>query len=1331
MLALLLEDEGFSLAAEPSIIPRRGGDNPVLSFAQERLWFLHQLEPNSAYNIPDAFRLRGRLNIAALQQSLNDLVQRHEVLRTGFEMINGRPVQTVSELTVPLPVIDLQHLPAEERESQAIHLMTDAAKQPFDLSQDAVLRAVLYQLSATDYILLLITHHIASDGWSAGILFQELAAFYESHTSNSPLTLPPLPIQYADFAAWQREWFDSDALADQLAYWQSQLGPDLTTLNLPTDYPRPTKQTFQGARHAIQLSPQLSQRLLAFSRQEGVTLFMTLLAAFKVLLHRYTGQAEIVVGSPIANRNRRELEALVGFFANTLVLKSGIEPNQTFRQYLAQVRDVALAAYDHQDVPFEKLVEVLQPERDLSRNPLFQVMFILQNTPAEPVSLPGVSFTPLDVDNGTAKFDLTLAMVETDGGLRAKFEYNTALFESTTIARLAEHFQTLLVRLLDQPDQRLAEVDYLTEAEQQQLLSDWNDTHRPYPENETVVQLFERQVEQSPAGVAVIFPAGDRGKAQQLTYREINSRANQLAHHLKALKVGPGELVGVSMARSVDMIVGILAVLKTGAAYVPLDPAYPRQRLEFMLADSQASVVLTQSEVEANLSAYEGHLIRLDRDWPRIVGQSTANLEVTIKADDPAYVIYTSGSTGTPKGVLGLHRGAVNRFRWMWETYPFAADERCCQKTTLNFVDSVWEIFGPLLQGIPTVLIPDERVKDPDQLVQTLADYQVSRLVLVPSLLRAILDSHPNLQAKLPHLKIWVTSGEALPLELLQRFKAELPDATLINLYGSSEISADSTYFDTRDMRPHFSSVPIGRPIANTQLYVLDTQRQPVAIGIRGELYVGGHGLAQGYHRRPDLTAERFMPNPLWPDRDDRLFKTGDLVRYLPDGNLEYLGRIDHQVKIRGMRIELGEIESCLVQHELVDQVVVVASEDSAGEKRLVAYLVLVEPDAVSIAGLRAFLSERLPDYMVPSVFMLLEAMPLTPNGKINRLKRPEPGTNRSDFEQVFGAPRNLVELQLTKLWEQVLEVQPVGVQDNFFTLGGHSMLAVRLLLQIEQVFGKRLPLTALFQAPTVEKLAEAVGDMSAPEKHTSIVALQPGGHKRPFFCLPGNLGNVFTDLNDLVRHFDPARPFYALQDGPTNPTDIKALAAHYLNEIRAIQPEGPYLLGGICSGGVVAFEMAQQLLAAGQDVDFLALIEPSRPGPGGISPKIDVVKYLIQRTGQRLGRHVKTLVQGDIAEQQVFIGLKRKVVSNIWAMSHYVPKIYPGKLKLFLTPESINNDAQNHRLDWCNLAQDDVEIITIPGTHNTITGTDDAKIDEVHMKVLANQLNNGMFDLE
>ncbi|MDX1523128.1 MAG: condensation domain-containing protein, partial [Anaerolineae bacterium] len=754
MLALLLEDEGFSLAAEPSIIPRRGGDNPVLSFAQERLWFLHQLEPNSAYNIPDAFRLRGRLNIAALEQSLNDLVRRHEVLRTGFEMINGRPVQTVSELTVPLPVIDLQHLPAEERESQAIHLMTDAAKQPFDLSQDAVLRAVLYQLSATDYILLLITHHIASDGWSAGILFQELAAFYESHTSNSPLTLPPLPIQYADFAAWQREWFDSDALADQLAYWQSQLGPDLTTLNLPTDYPRPTKQTFQGARHAIQLSPQLSQRLLAFSRQEGVTLFMTLLAAFKVLLHRYTGQAEIVVGSPIANRNRRELEALVGFFANTLVLKSGIEPNQTFRQYLAQVRDVALAAYDHQDVPFEKLVEVLQPERDLSRNPLFQVMFILQNTPAEPVSLPGVSFTPLDVDNGTAKFDLTLAMVETDGGLRAKFEYNTALFESTTIARLAEHFQTLLVRLLDQPDQRLAEVDYLTEAEQQQLLSDWNDTHRPYPENETVVQLFERQVEQSPAGVAVIFPAGDRGKAQQLTYREINSRANQLAHHLKALKVGPGELVGVSMARSVDMIVGILAVLKTGAAYVPLDPAYPRQRLEFMLADSQASVVLTQSEVEANLSAYEGHLIRLDRDWPRIVGQSTANLEVTIKADDPAYVIYTSGSTGTPKGVLGLHRGAVNRFRWMWETYPFAADERCCQKTTLNFVDSVWEIFGPLLQGIPTVLIPDERVKDPDQLVQTLADYQVSRLVLVPSLLRAILDSHPNLQAKLPHLKI-------------------------------------------------------------------------------------------------------------------------------------------------------------------------------------------------------------------------------------------------------------------------------------------------------------------------------------------------------------------------------------------------------------------------------------------------------------------------------------------------------------------------------------------------------------------------------------------------
>ena len=909
------------------------------SYPQQLLWILDQLDPGRPiYNVPGAVRLVGGVDLAALEQSFNQVVRRHEALRTTFSEVDGIPMQVISPYrAVTVPVVDLRGLPEAEREAEAGRLMSEEAGLPFDLARGPLLRARLLRLGAEESILLLTLHHIICDGWSLAVLFTELGEHYQAISKGRPSPLAELPIQYADFALWQRERLKRGELDGEIAYWKQQLAGAPPLLALPTDRPRPAAPTFRGARRTVVLPRDLVEALSGLSQREGVTLFMTLLAGFQALLSRYTGQEDLVVGTPIANRTREEMEELIGFFANLLVLRTDLSGDPTFRELLGRVREVTLGAYAHQELPFEKLVEELQPERNTSYSPLFQVMIILLNNPPGSYEIPGVEMESLEVDSKTAKFDLSLYLWEEEEGLKCSVEYSTDLFAALTIDRMLEHFEVLLTGAVSDPEARLSELPLLTKREQHQLLVEWNDTAADYPRDRCIHELFEAQAGSTPAAAALFHEGGE------LSYGELNRRANQLAHHLKRRGVGPESLVGVCLERSPEMVVGLLGVLKAGGAYLPLDPGYPQERLAFMLEDSQAPVILTQRPLLGRLPgrAAEGRaqVVCLDTDWGEVGRESADNPDSGVTPESLAYVIYTSGSTGTPKGVLGLHRGAVNRFAWMWGRYPFAQGEVCCQKTSLSFVDSVWEVWGPLLRGVASVLIPDGMVGDAEYLIRTLAAHRVSRIVLVPSLLRTLLDlCADDLRDKLPELKYWVTSGEAIPPELARRFRQAVPQGVLINLYGCSEVSADVTCYEVREFDEHLSSVAIGRPIANSRIYILDRHLNPVPVGVPGELHVGGAGLARGYLNRPELTTEKFIPNPY--AGGGRLYKTGDLARWLPDGDIEYLGRLDHQVKIRGARVEPGEVEEALRAHPAVREVVVEAREDSPGEARLVAYVV-------------------------------------------------------------------------------------------------------------------------------------------------------------------------------------------------------------------------------------------------------------------------------------------------------------------------------------------------------------------------------------------------------
>jgi amino acid adenylation domain-containing protein len=992
---------------------------------------------------------------------------RHEVLRTTFVAVDGQPMQVIApSLKIPLPVVDLSSLSEDQLEAEALHLANEVAQSPFDLAKGPLLRTTLLKLADDEYTLLLTIHHIISDGWSLSVLYEELAALYGDFSRGQSSTLPALPIQYADFAIWQKEQLQGEALAEQLAYWKQNLAGAPATLNLPTDRPHPAEPSSRGSAYLFTLPTDFTEALKTLSRKEGVRLYMTLVAAFQTLLYRYTSQDDIVVGSFTAGRTQAETEALIGLFVNTLVLRTDLSGNPTFRDVLKRVREVVLDAFAHQDVPFDYLVRELRPARSLGQNPLFQVMLVL----APPLAALPAGWEPdkMAFQRDEAKFDLSLELADRPEGLICHFEYSTDLFDASTISRMAGHWQTLLEGIVANPELRLSELPLLSEAEGHQLLVKWNDTAMTYPREQCLHRSFEEQVDQTPDAVAVIY--GN----DHLTYRELNSKANQLARYLQQLGVRSEMLVGIFVERSLDMMVGLLGILKSGGAYVPLDPTYPAERLAFMIEDAGVSMLLTQQRLVERLPRHEARVICLDTEWKIIARQSKDNEISSTTGENLAYMLYTSGSTGKPKGVLSTHRASINRFNWMWETYPFETGEVCCQKTSLSFVDSIWEIFGPLLRGIRTVIIPDTVLKDPQQMLQTLATHSISRIVLVPSLLRVLLDAEADLESRLPHLKYCISSGEALSLELAQHFLKSMPNTVLINLYGSSEVAADATCYETRSDKP-LTCIPIGRPIANTQIYLLDRHLQLVPIGVPGELYVGGDGLARGYFKRPELTAERFIRHPFSNVPGARLYKTGDWARYLVDGNIELIGRLDHQVKIRGFRIELGEIEAALGQHPAIQQVVVVAREDVPGDKRLVAYTVAQPSQMPKASDLRGYLKAKLPDYMVPSAFVSLEALPLTPNGKVDRRALPDPDYSGSEL---FVAPRTQLEEAVAACWSQMLGVERVGIHDDFFDLGGHSLLAMQVISRLRTIVQVEVPLRSFFEAPTVAQLAETIAQL-------------------------------------------------------------------------------------------------------------------------------------------------------------------------------------------------------------------------------------------------------------
>ncbi len=1066
-IARLLEaTEHFTPANEP--IPSRNfSDTPPLSFAQQRLWFLDQLDPGSfTYNLFSAYRLEGALNVGALERTFNEIIRRHKVLRTVFKSENGKPAQVIlPNLSITMPVFDLRALVSEDdRWIEARRIFTEEAQRPFDLAIGPLLRVTLLQLADDEYVLVRAMHHIVYDGWSEAVLLRELSEIYDALSTGQRSPLSDLPAQYADYAKWQRQWFEGERFESQLSYWKKQLD-NIATLQLPTDRPKQALQTTRGARRYFVFSDALSSELNRLSRQYGATLFMTILAAFQTLLHRYSGQTDVVIGSPVAGRGRREFEDLIGFFLNTLVLRLDLSGNPTFAEAIRRVREVCLGALTHQELPFEKLVEELHPDRNLGHNPLFQVSFVFRNTPRVRPQLTGVTVEELEVETGIARFDLHVFMEEIDGHLRGYCDYDTSLFNADTIERMVGHFKILLEGIVSNPDQRISELPILTEAEKHQLLVEWNDTTIDYPKDKCIHQLFEKQVEKTPEAVAVIF------EDQKLTYRELNHRGNQLAHHLQTLGVGPEVLVGICMERSLEMVVGLLGILKAGGAYVPLDPNYPKERMGFMLNDSQTPLLLTQRHLLQGLPAHRAQVLCLDTAWDQITQQCDRNPFPQTRAGNAAYMIYTSGSTGTPKGVVNVHGGLLNRLQWMQEKYCLTPADRVLQKTLFTFDVSVWEFFWPLISGACLVMARPEGHRDSAYLVHLIKSQQITTLHFVPSLLQVFLQA-PGIEECIS-LKHVFCSGEALSHDLEQRF-FERSTAALHNLYGPTEASIDVTAWECRKYS-NSTTVPIGKPIANTEIYILDSHLNPVPIGVAGELHVGGAGLARGYLNRPELTAEKFIPNPFGAEPQSRLYKTGDLGRYLPDGNIEFLGRIDNQVKIRGYRIELGEIETVLGQHPIVREAVVLAREDSPGDKRLVAYLVGASGSIPSVSELRGFLQQKLPEYMVPSAFLFLDSLPLTPNGKVDRKALPAPDQSRPELEHSYTAPRTPVEELLANIWAEVLKLDKIGIHDNFFQLGGHSLIATQVVSRIRTRLSCDLPLRALFESPTVAELAAEI----------------------------------------------------------------------------------------------------------------------------------------------------------------------------------------------------------------------------------------------------------------
>jgi aspartate racemase len=1314
-----------------------GADLP-LTFAQQQLWLHAQLAPNTAlYNEPLTVRHRGALDSGVLRRALSEIVRRHEAWRTIFPVIDGEPVQRVLPVfAVEIPEVDLCGLSSAGRELEASRLATADARIPFDLAAGPLFRAKLARLSDDEQRLYVTLHHLIFDGFSGYRVFlPELVALYEAFSRGEPSPLAAIPFQFGDYAVWQTERMQDTTLEADMQYWRKQLSGPLPSLHLPLSGPAPAVQTFGGAMHSVSLPLALSERLRELCRAEGVTLFMALLAAFKVLLYRYSGQEDILVGSNTAGRRYPGSEKLLGYFLNTVPLRTDLSGDPTFRELLDRVRGVTLDALSHEEVPLDRLVAELQPDRDPKRNPLFQILFSLE-PPLAPVS-PEWDLTCIEVETGATKFELCMVLDDRAEGLLCRLIYNTALFDADAVRRMAGHWQTLLEGIAAHPRTRISELPILTAAERRQMLIEWNDTKSAY-RFEPVQELFRKQAKEKAHEAAV------RCESEELSYGELDQRSEKLARVLRAMGVAANVPVALCLERSVEMVVAILAVLKAGGAYVPLDPANPRARLEAILEDCQPRVLIAQQNSLGMLLSAKVATVFVDEPLLKESARDAADELPVSGPDDLAYILYTSGSTGTPKGVQITHRnlaGSTAARLSYYKDFP----GKFLLLSSYAFDSSVAGTFHPLMTGGTLVIPPAEFRWESEQITRLIAENKITHTLTVPSLYSEILDGADA--KRLASLRSVIVAGEACSRQLVNRHYEILPNASLYNEYGPTEATVWSTVFECEPGGEE-SSVPIGRPIANTRVYVLDRHMQPVPVGVPGELYIGGEGVARGYLNQPALTEKCFVADAFSPQRSSadehpeaKLYRTGDLVRYLPAGNLEFLGRCDLQIKIRGLRVEVDEVEAALSQHPAVREAAVVPRMQTSGEATLAAFLVAHSAESASAAELRNFLRARLPAYMVPATFQVLPSLPRTSNGKVDRQKLAAMEIAAPETAAGSG-PRNEIERRLLAIWKDVLKSASDDVNEDFFELGGHSLLAAKLLMRMEKEFGVSLTLAFIFQSPTVAQMAEGLRVAGQSLRERAIIPIQPKGALPPLFWIRGG-----PRFRLLAQKLGVKRPFLGVDlpyaDGIQLPMPhrLEDIAAYLVKAVREQQPNGPYYLAGLCVNAVIAYEMAQQLVAQGENVELLAMIDAHNHAYYK-NPLKD------GRYTARIKYHIANLLRMDSQETTTYLKdrldeARRKIERVTWrltsdrrgsvddrfrntdsivhpAFSLYEPKPYAGKIVLLQSSEWPKSPYFDFKLGWEDLASA-IDFHPIEGDHAYMFDEPNveavAEVIEVHLR--------------
>lgn len=1284
--------ESAPQASDPFVLPA--------SFAQQRMWFLQRLEGGTIYNVPSATRLRGPLDEDALERSLTTIVERHESLRTVFQLVDGVPHQVILP---PEPVMiesyDVSdHADAAQR---ALELVSEQARTTFDLSCELPIRVALIKLASEHHVLTLTLHHIVSDAWSMGVLGRELGECYGAFVAGQPIELPELPIQYADYAGWQREWLASGGLDQQLGYWRRKLAGAPNLLELPTDKPRPAEQSFAGRTLRTVLPRELLERVKQTSRREQTTVFMTLLAAFAAMLARYSSQDDVVVATPVASRDRVELEPMIGLFVNTLALRVTLDDDPTFAQLLARVRETALEAFSNQDVPFDQLVHELRPQRSRSHPPIAQVMFVMQGGVEQPLALEGLQHERIQADHATAKFDLAMFAGEVPDGLRIAIEYCADLFEAETVERMLEHYHLLLDAALADPGCPVSRLPMLSEAERELILGEWalgaprSEPARP------VHEIVADQARHIPDTPAVAF-AG-----QELSYLELETRAGALAARLQGLGVGPDVPVAIAAERSLEMAVAVLAVLKAGGAYVPVDPAYPPDRVAFVLADSDVPVLLTQRHLVKRLPEHHAKTICLDDpDAFEFPAGDPPTAPATL--EQLAYVIYTSGSTGRPKGVAMGHGPLANLIAWQLESLREPVAARTLQFASLSFDVAFQELFSTWCSGGTLVLIDERTRRDPDALLRTLQEREIERLFVPFVALQSLCGAAQRSEVSLPQLREVITAGEQLKASTpVRRFFARHPGCVLLNHYGPSETHV-VTSFELSGAPDAWPALPpIGRPITGARVYVLDRHQRPVPIGVPGELYAGGGVVARGYLRRPELTAERFVNDPFADSPGARMYRTGDLARHLPGGDIAFLGRSDDQIKVRGFRVELGEVEAILASHPTVADAVAVLHQ-SGEVARLVAYVVPRDGHELDPYELQAHARRAAPDYMVPQQIVTLGTLALTPSGKIDRRALPAPNGHVPDSRRV--PPRTELEQALAEIWRRLLDVEEVGVEDDFFELGGHSLLAVQLAHAVEDELGRTCTLPMVFRDPTIRALAAELRAGGVDATEPAIIQLARGTGPN-VICLCGvhayqELAEELAPDYSVYGLFLPVeQEIFSARGGDRAPS-VEKMAAWYVETVRELQPHGPYFLIGFCFGGVLAYEAAQQLIRAGEEVSSLVMLDST-------------LRSIMRRRPERLATRLRrrALTRSDVLPRS----LQRRWLGEDWvtetmrldrvrrrvygrAMRRYQVRPYPGRA-LLVRPEGSAAAYKGAGVDeswgWAELVER-LELDSITGDHHS-----------------------------